>query len=73
MSERADDRDWCPMGLSGTMRCEGPDPVLKAENAMLRELCERAVQELHVNGNVTDASTESLFDAMRELGIEVSK
>lgn len=33
------DHDWCPMQLSGLARCEGPDPVLKAENAKLRKLC----------------------------------
>jgi len=44
---------------------------LKAENAKLRELCERAAIELCVNGNVTDAATKNLFDDMRELGIEV--
>ena len=44
---------------------------LKAENANLRELCERCAIELYVNGNVEDAATENLFDDMRELGIEV--
>lgn len=44
---------------------------LEAENAKLRELCERCAIELYVNGNVTDAATENLFDDMRELGIEV--
>ena len=42
-----------------------------AENAKLRELCERCAIELYVNGNVEDAATENLFDDMRELGIEV--
>lgn len=45
---------------------------LEAENAKLRELCERAAIELRVNGNVTDAMTEKLLDDMRELGVEVS-
>lgn len=31
------DHDWCPMQLSGLARCEGPDPVLKAENERLRD------------------------------------
>lgn len=46
---------------------------LLAENAKLRELCEQCAIELYVNGNVTDASTEMLFDDMRELGIEVGR
>jgi len=44
-----------------------------AENAKLRELCERCAIELYVNGNVEDAATENLFDDMRELGIEVDE
>ena len=45
--------------------------LVTTENAKLRELCERCAIELYVNGNVTDAATENLFDDMRELGIEV--
>ena len=47
--------------------------VPEAENAKLRELCERCAIELYANGNVADAATENLFDDMRELGIEVDK
>lgn len=43
------------------------------ESAKLRELCERCAIELYVNGNVTDAATENLFDDMRELGVEVDE
>ena len=35
-----DERNWCPMRLSGLMRCEGPDPALKAENERLREFAQ---------------------------------
>lgn len=44
---------------------------VELENQMLRELCEMSAAELRINGNVTDAATEHLFDAMRKLGIEV--
>ena len=44
---------------------------IELENQILRELCEMSAAELRINGNVTDAATENLFDAMRKLGIEV--
>ena len=44
---------------------------IELENQILRELCEMSATELRINGNVTDASTEHLFNAMRKLGIEV--
>lgn len=46
---------------------------VELENQILRELCEMSAAELRVNGNVTDASTEHLFDAMRKFGIEVEE
>ncbi len=44
---------------------------VELENQVLRDICEMAAIELRLNGNVTDADTEHLFNAMRKLGIEV--
>ena len=45
-----DGREWCPMRLSGLMRCEGPDPALKAENERLRELAKEIIHLMQADG-----------------------
>lgn len=59
---------WCPMKLSGTMRCEGPDKNLIAENKQLRALCQ-SMRAAFKEG-YDDLYLKALDETMANLGFD---
>ena len=73
----ADDRDWCPMQLSGLARCEGPDPALKAENDKLRKLLSNALIAAGFDGRqyldayLREEEETNLLQELKSVGMDV--
>ena len=73
----ADDRDWCPMQLSGVARCEGPDPALKAENDKLRKLLSNALIAAGFDGRqyldayLREEEETNLLQELKSVGMDV--
>lgn len=59
---------WCPMKLSGTMRCEGPDKQLLIENERLRNLCKS--MRYAFDEGYDDLYLKALDETMANLGFD---